>query len=236
MKKFAFLALNLLLLIGCGKNYDLEERLTLDVQVVDENMLKLPNIDVDIYTDSYYFIFSEEKQQSLQAKTQPPDYDNDYISFNETDQNGEAQLIFPKGKNEYENDAYQVILGEKNESRKSLSIYLKYEDFQDFYLQILAQKLFSNSELVRLTISTELEDNFSLLEYELIGNIAYDFITAEEFLNPKKFHLEETIDVQKNQILQLNYTLLNQATEETTEATNQVEIINENMEYVIQNP
>lgn len=239
MKKTLFIVLLCLVSGSCTKIYNLEERLTLDVSVIDENNTELASVNVDVYADNYRSIFFPEEFQGWDAKFQPPDYNHDLISFSETDANGHARLHFPRDGESTKNNDYQVTLSKDEENRKPLSIFLKFDDFQDFYIQIPQQKLYLQADLTPFLVSSNLSADYSLVEYELIGEVAHDYITVEEFSAPKKYiQAQEIIDVQKNQTLQLNYTLLENQSGNTNEITIQVfiEIGNEQVEYVIQNP
>lgn len=238
MKKIVILTLICSLFSSCIKVYNLKERLTVDVSVVNESNAPLSRANVDVFADNYRSLFLPEILQGVNPKFQLPEYSNDLISFNETNAEGRARLHFPRdGEGSKDND-YQVVLSKEEENRKPLSVFLKIDDFQDFYVEIPTQKLYLRADLTQFFVSTDLNTNYSLLEYEVIGNVAYHFISVEEFSNPKKYTQQQIIDVQKNQTLQLKYTLLENEATVTNEITNQVfiQIGNEQVEYVIQNP
>ncbi|GGE24592.1 hypothetical protein [Psychroflexus planctonicus] len=239
MKKTLVVVLVCLVCSSCTKLYNLKERLTLDVSVIDESNTELANVNIDVFADNYRSLFLPDVVQGINPKFQPPDYNNDLISFGETDLDGNARLHFPRDGGGSKDNDYQVILSKDEEGRKPLRIFLKIDDFQDFYVQIPPQKLYLQADLTPFLVSSNLSADYSLVEYELIGEVAHDFITVDEFSAPKKYtQVQEIIDVQKNQTLQLNYTLLENIPGNSNEITYQVfiEIGEELTEYAIENP
>ena len=222
---------------SCTKLYNLKERLTIDVTLVNENNLPLSNVNIDVFADNYRSIFFPEIIQGRSAKFQFPDYNNDLITFNETGQDGKARLHFPRDGGNSKNNDYQVILSKDEEERKPLSIFLKIDDFEDFYVEIPPQKLYLQAHLTSFFVSTNLSAEYSLLGYELIGEVAHNFITVEEFSTPKIYKEPQIINVRKNQTLQLNYTLVENLSGGSNTISNQVFIeIGENqVEYIIEN-
>ena len=238
MKKILFLFVAIPLMQGCVKIYDLEERLTIDVSLVDENNQALSNANVDVYADNYNFIIFPDGVQNRLAKFQPPEYVDDLISFNETNIDGKARMHFPRDGGSSNNDDYQVVLSYEEEGIKPLSVYLTIEDFENFYYEIPAQKLYKQSNLVTLIINEDLDANFSLAEYEISGNIAYDFVTTQDFETSRKYNFPELFEVQKQQTILLNYTLVDFSSGTANEINNEVliEIGDNSTEFIIQNP
>jgi hypothetical protein len=239
MKKILFLFVAIPLLQGCVKIYDLEERLTIDVSLVDENDQALSNANVDVYADNYNFIIFPDGVQNRLAKFQPPEYVDDLISFNETNIDGKARMHFPRDGGSSNNNDYQVVFSYNEEGMKPLSVYLTIEDFENFYYEIPTQTLYKQSNLVSLFITEDLGPNFSLVEYEISGNIAYDFIITEDFETPRKYNFPDFFEVQKQQTILLNYTLIESIDDGSFNLIDNevfIEVGDNPTEYIIQNP
>lgn len=225
-----------MLLFSCYKEYDLKERLSLATHITNESGEDLANTNIDIYVDFYFsdFYLSELHSQNIN-KFQPAEFPHDLISFGKTDSNGKVILHFPAP---IENNDFSVVFSKENDDLKPLNVFLKKTDFENNFLQLPPQKLYAYSNLVQLQINTDLAENFNLVEYSFNGIIAYNWLTIEDFSNPKTFQFVQVFDVQKNQTLQLNYTIKSNVDgiEETINEEVLLNVGSEDLEYTIQNP
>lgn len=237
MKKLFSLIVMSILLQSCDKVYDIQERYTIDVNVTDSQNNPLPAIDVEVYPEPVPYFFGEvlpDFQDKGLFFIGGDDYD--LINFGQTNVNGQLRLHLPAPNSGLKN--LSVFLIDRNEQFKPLKVAVDSSSITQQYLSISAQKLYSFNNLVNLFINFDLSENTRLVAYSLNGNIAFNEINFSDLPNLPSFEQENTFDVQKNQIIQLSYTLEEFAPTEIITINEQVLITIEedNLEYNIQNP
>lgn len=227
----------LVVFLSCDKVYNLEERYTVEAQVFDTDANPLPNINVEVYYGNIPYSYNFMEFENLNKGNFFPIWDNtELISFDETNENGEVQLHFPAPINGF--TSLSMLYYDTDEAYKPFVIAANKSDFDNNHVFISGQQLYRYADLVRLNITTDLDESYQLLEYNLNGNIAYNSSKFDQLTAVRTFQFTQNFDVQKNQILEINYTL-RAFNENETSTINEVAIIEigeENIEYVIQNP
>lgn len=237
MRHLLLILLASYLCFSCDKVYNIQERYTVDVDVTDSQNMPLPAIDVEIYPQPVpYFvgeIFPDFQDKGL-IFIGGEDYE--LISFGQTDANGQLRLHLPAPDNGLKN--LSVFLIDRTEQFKSLKIAVDSTSIAQQYLSISGQKLYSFNNLVNLYINSDLADNTRLVSYSLNGNIAFNEINLSDLPNLPSFEQESTFDVEKNQSIQLRYTLEVFMPTEIITINDEVSILigEDNLEYIIQNP
>lgn len=236
MKKIPFL-LCLFLLQGCIEVYDLKNRLTVYVKVVDASQSALPNLLVEVYpgnVPNYYYGFGEVLNKGLIYLDDDDGYD--LISFGETNANGELTLHFPTSLDGF--SAVSLFIKDEANRYKPLQLVARNTDFENNYLSVTNVTLYKLENLVSFQIDVELGENYRLLNYTLDGDVAYNTRNVNELATNPSFEEPWFFSVKKNQTLQLIYTLeffdgtsfVNVPQEVT------IEIGENDATYVIQNP
>ncbi|GAA0755920.1 hypothetical protein [Psychroflexus lacisalsi] len=161
----------------------------------------------------------------------------DLISFGETDSQGRVVLNFPpskRGRNSTGARFYLELSDQHREKERSV-ILIEEDDFSNNYLQLQQIKLLNSSELVFLNIRDNIH-GFELLEYFFEGEIAYRILTVDAFENPIRFKFSDSFRVKENQTLFINYKLKELSSDEIFEDRIAIDVGNENLEFIIQNP
>ncbi|MBQ0739791.1 hypothetical protein J9332_36420, partial [Aquimarina celericrescens] len=114
-------------------------------------------------------------------------------------------------------------------------ILIEEDDFSNNYLQLQQIKLLNSSELVFLNIRDNIH-GFELLEYFFEGEIAYRILTVDAFENPIRFKFPDSFRVKENHTLFINYKLKELSSDEIFEDRIAIDVGNENLEFIIQNP
>lgn len=237
MKKLIGLFCVLAVCLSCEKVYNLEERYTVKTQVFDADENPLANINAEIYIGIVPYNYDSIEFEDLNKGIFFPIWnDADLISFGETNSDGEVQLHFPDLVNGF--SSFSTIFYDANEAYKPFLITANKSDFDNNYVFFSGQKLYRYDDLVQLKVTTDLDESYQLLEYNLNGNIAYNSSNFDRLSAVRNFQFTQNFDVQKNQILEINYSLrvFNENETSTINEVALIEIGEENIEYVIQNP
>lgn len=234
-KNFPFFLL-FILCLSCEKTYNPKERYTVDAQINNTNIEPLPEISMELYPGDAPIYYSENVTDLNKGFLPIFGETYDLISFGKTNENGKLTLHFPAPNSGLA--SVSAFIFDEDEAYKPFKVFIKEEDFEVNYLSLQALRLFAYEDLVKLNITTDLSEDYQLVRYSLVGNIAYNEIEYAEINQVKSFGLTQAFDVQKNQTLQLNYQLqmFSEGVSNTVNEQVMLSIGEEYFEYIIQNP
>ena len=223
MRKSIFLFL-ILLSAGCERPYDGEKRLVVEGKIIDRVGNPISNQLVKIFvgenTSSFgIFPFGSSVE--------------DYISFGNTDNQGNFKLAFPSPLSI--NESINVSINERDQfnSFQSLSIKAKVFTFKGFRLNIGTIPLYKLEDLTAFKIvPVQVTPNSSIRNLKITALVPTSNIDLTNITqNQDNFYIETNYTVVKNQTFNITYDLVQNSG--TTSQSVSVTIQNQSLEYTL---
>ncbi len=222
MKKHFLFYFFSIFLFSCDLNYNGEERILFEGRVVDENGNPMHGVYVSA-------------QANLDSNFLFHPSDEDIISYDYTDENGNFKMIFPSPVNETEMQLF-INYEEQSPDYSKVNFYnIQDENYQNYKIDFEIIELYPVEESVLLTIEVENNFSYQVIGWNLDGKVAenlYNYSPLEVDSNVH-FHNSSQKMVGKNQILTLSYYYTQNNSPEIRENVVQIEINDQPVTYEI---